>query len=195
MCPRKRRTAPSGATLHIVNRGVDRRQIFFEPFDYQYFLTLLAKAKTRSPVRVFGYALMPNHFHLVAQAAEDKAISAYMKWVSGCYACELRALTRTRGNGHVFQQRYWSDVVDSDLDFLRLMRYVEANPMRAKLVARAESWPWSSLYARHEGGSGILDDWPVSLPDNWTDIVNASQPAEELAKIRAVQQRGRPPRT
>jgi putative transposase len=80
--------------------------------------------------------------------------------------------TRTLGNGHVFQQRFWSDPIRDEYHFLTALRYIEANPVTGNLVTRAERWPWSSLALRDSSGIGLLDSLPLSLPPNWIDVVN-----------------------
>ena len=76
--------------------------------------------------------------HLLLEPKTDEALSAYMQWVTGCYSCYLRTRTETVGHGHVFQRRFWSVGVEDMLHFLMVLRYIEANPLRAKLVDRAE---------------------------------------------------------
>ena len=173
--PRQARYAPAPSVFHVTNRGVERRRLFHKAADYQAFLRLLVIGRKRFAVRVFGVCLMPNHFHLVIWIESHSALSAYLHWVQGCYACDLRSHTRTVGNGHVFQQRFWSDVITDDFHFVNVMRYVERNPKESSLVKRAEAWRWSSLVVR-----GCADSWldplPVPLPSNWLAIVN--QPAE-----------------
>lgn len=169
--PRRARYAPAGCTFHVTNRGVERRRLFFKDSDYQEFLRLLAIGREHYEMKVFGLCLMPNHFHALVQADLDHALSAYWRWVQGCYACDLRAHTLTLGYGHVFQQRYWSDVINDQFHFLNVLRYIERNPKASNLVEYAEAWPWSSLALR---GSecGWLDPLPLRLPANWLDIVN-----------------------
>jgi hypothetical protein len=76
----------------------------------------------------------------------------------------------------------------------RALRYVEANPLRAKLVERAEAWRWSSLCCRERGIGlcAMLDEWPVDHPADWLEIVNEPLPEEELARVHASVRKGRP---
>jgi putative transposase len=176
--PRRARYAPTGCIFHVVNRGVERRRLFFEPADYQAFVSLLAKAKERWPVRIFGVCIMPNHYHLLVQPVADGALSAYFHWVQGCYACDFRAQTGSKGYGHVFQQRFWSGIVVDQFHLLTSLRYVEANPREGQLVACAEAWEWSSLAMRTRGEQ-LLDPLPMVLPANWTEMVNTEREPEE----------------
>jgi len=74
--------------------------------------------------------------------------------------------------GHVYQRRFWSSVITTDEECFCVLRYIEANPLRAKLVTRAEDWVWGSLWERTTHGRAILACPPVSLPPNWSDLVN-----------------------
>jgi putative transposase len=153
----------------------------------------LVRAGTRRfAVRLNGYSAMPNHFHLILEPMEDNALSAYMQWVTGCYSCYFRVRTRTVGHGHVFQRRFWSAAIHDDLHFLMVLRYIEANPVRAKLVPRAEQWGWNSLADRLDGK--FRSDRCALLPADWCEIVNLPQRREVLERLRKeiTPKRGRP---
>jgi putative transposase len=176
----------------VTNRGNDRRRIFADAADYRSFLHRLDLGKRRYAVRLHGLCLMPNHFHALVLPEEDGALSAYLQWVTARYACDLRAATHTTGGGHIFQRRFWSGGIDDPLHLLRVLRYIEANPVRGKLVERAEEWPWSSLALRAERG-WLLDPIPLALPDDWLALVNRDQPVGEVKQIEQPIRRGRPP--
>ena len=190
---RKNRFAPPGLAYHVVNRRNDRQTVFHEAADYTAFLDLLAAGVRRFRVLVFAYCLMPNHFHLIAQPQDEQALSAFMQWVTCRYACRYRQQTETVGQGHVFQRRFWNAPLYDDHAFLVVLRYVEANPLRAGLVDRAEAWGWSSMRERDQPGD-ILSPLPLALPAQWTEIVNAPLPEGTLAQIRraTVPTAGRP---
>ena len=83
--------------------------------------------------------------------------------------------------------------MQSDEHFLRVCRYVEGNPLRARLVKRAEQWRWSSLHARvHRSELVTVREWPVNRPRNWTSIVNELLPRDELTDLRESVNRGKP---
>lgn len=190
--PRARRTAWAGAIFHVVNRGVERRKVFLDEHDYKRFITLLRLGKEKAPVKVYGFCLMPNHFHIVISPESDEALGEFMHWVTGKYALEFRVRTETRGLGHVFQQRYWSRGCDEVVPFFLMLRYVEANAVRAALIRRAEEWRWGSLFARERGDTSVLDEPPFELPSYWAALVNRPQFDWELAFARFKPKRGRP---
>ena len=190
--PRSGRCSWAGAIFHVVNRGVERRRVYLDEADYERFLVLLQLGKDCADIKVYGFCLMPNHFHIVLEPQAEGAMSRYLQWVTGRYAAELRTKTQTRGLGHVFQQRYWNRGCDGVDDFFLLLRYVEANAHRANLVWQAEAWQWGSLYARQKGDTAILDPPPFELPAYWTALVNRPQLDRELAFARFKPKRGRP---
>ncbi len=102
----------------------------------------------------------------------------------------------SRGGGHLYQGRFKSFPVEEDDYFHTLCRYVEANPLRAGLVERAEDWQWSGLWRRAGGEAGddvpALSPWPVEQPRNWTARVNANFAERQLESLRECVDRGRP---
>lgn len=193
---RKNRFAPPGLTFHVVNRGNDRKIVFRQDLDYIAFMELLAGGVRKFDVLVFGYCLMPNHFHLLMEPRVVGALSAFMEWVTGRYACALRRQTDTLGHGHVFQRRFWNAAISDDLAFVSVLRYLEANPVRASLAPEADLWPWSSFSERATRARKILSPLPLVLPPRWSELVNVMQREETLNKIRSelTRRAGRPTR-
>jgi putative transposase len=190
--PRQPRFAPAQICTHVVNRGNDKRRIFFNDADYDLFIDLMASAKRRAAVSVFAVCPMPNHFHAVLRPEQEGALSTYMHWLTSYYAIDFRARTNTRGHGHVFQQRYWNDVACDERHLLIQLRYVEANPVRANLVREPEEWPWSSYTIRLHAENELLDPLPVDLPKNWRELLMTPQPEEEIEPLRRPKRVGRP---
>ena len=188
----RRRIVPDNSIQHIVNRGNDKKVIFPEPVDYAAFLVLLREARELFAVHLYAYCLMPNHFHLVVHVENLEAISAYMHYVEREHACDLRRCYRSKGHGHVFQRRYWNDTVESDGRLIRLIRYVEANPIRARLVSAPEHWEWSSFWDRETGERDLLHPTPYGLPRDWKTVVSAPQQRIDLEDIRNPIKMGRP---
>ena len=182
--PRKNRFAPPGYWLHITQRGNDRQRVFLSDADRQYFLDLLAARSQERGVRVAAYTLMSNHFHLVAIGDQTDAISLFMMDLSGLYATYRNAVHRH--TGHLWQSRFYSAVLDSD-HWATALRYVELNPVRARMVGRAEDHVWSSARS-HLGLAptpGWLDTeqfhrhWPT--PDDWRNSLGTLTSREAAA--------------
>ena len=189
---RRRRLVPPNSIQHIVNRGNDKKIIFPQEVDYGSFLALLREARELFAVALYAYCLMPNHFHLVVRAAGLEALSAYMHFIQCLHACDLRACDRTRGHGHIFQRRYWNKCVEGSGYLLTVMKYVEANPVRAGLVRWAADWEWSSMWERVTGERDLLQPSGLWLPDDWPLIVTMPLQEPDLQRIRRPIKRGRP---
>jgi len=190
--PKRPRLILPGSVHHIVNRGNDKKVIFPEPVDYGSFLALLREARERFNVKLYAYCLMPNHFHLVVWVANLAAISAYMHFVQCLHACDLRRCDRSRGHGHIFQRRYWNKPVEGNGYLMTVMKYVEANPVRAGLTDWAHKWEWSSMWDRVTGERDLLHPSPISLPDDWPTVVTVPLQTPDLERIRRPLKRGRP---
>jgi len=190
--PRRPRDIVAGEIYHVINRGNDRRVIFSQDADYEHFLDLLDRGFERADVSILGFCAMPTHFHLLVRPETNDALSTYMHWVTGRYACDLRAKNQTTGNGHVFQRRYWSKEVASESQFLTVLRYIEANALRSELVMRAEDWRWGSLADREGGCPRLICPAPVAIPKEWAALVNLPQEEFRLRLIRRSANLARP---
>jgi putative transposase len=135
------RIAYPGAVDHVVGRGNDRGDVFFDDEDRRYYLELLSKAVTGFRLRVYAYALMSNHIHLFLRTMLPN-ISAVMYHVNIGYSHYFNK--RHGKTGHLFESRFKSKLVQEDRYFLALLRYVHLNPVKAGMAARPEQYAWSS---------------------------------------------------
>jgi putative transposase len=192
--PRPRRAAPGGLVYHVLNRANARRRIFETHGDYLAFEGILADVQERLSTRILAWCLMPNHWHLVLWPREDGELSDFMRLVTLIHTQRWHAHRETIGSGHLYQGRFKSFAVQDDVHFLTVCRYVEANALRARLVARAEDWRWSSIGRAHRGRTERphTDEWPVPRPSGWTDYVNEVSAPTELERLRICAQRGAP---
>jgi len=126
--------------------------VFHKAEDYEAFLRILALGCERIDMRLLAWCLMPNHFHLVLWPAGDGDLARWMQWVTTCHV--RRYHRHYKGSGHVWQGRYKSFVAQDTTYLLNLLRYVERNPVRAGLAARAEDWHWSSARFAGSGSPG-----------------------------------------
>jgi len=193
--PKPPRHAPGGIIFHCINRGNARSRIFDDDGDYAAFERVLGESLTRVPVRLLAYCLMPNHWHLILWPSADGQLPAFMHWLTVTHVRRWHAHQHTEGAGHLYQGTYKSFPVQDDGHYLVVARYVERNPLRAKLVERAEDWRWSSLWAVEHGQAqqrGLLSQWPVARPADWVELVNIPQSPAELEAVRVSVRRGRP---
>ncbi len=142
--PRKLRIQLAGGLYHVGSRGNGRRTLFHDALAYARFLELLGATVTRFHWLCHTYCLMPNHFHLLIETT-DANISIGTQWLKGRYAQWFNM--RGGQTGHVFEGRYFSELVQSDSHLLGLVRYILNNPVRAGLCADASGWEWSSYRA------------------------------------------------
>jgi putative transposase len=191
--PRRPRAYLQGRIFHVMNRGARRQRLFDDPDDYDAFVRLLAKSLRGQNVELFAYCVMPNHWHLVIGAAEPRELSALMHRLTTTHSRRWYLSHGAEGEGAVYQGRFNAVPVQADRHFLWVCRYVERNPLRARLVSRAEGWPWSSL-GRDPGDrySPVPAEWPVERPDDWCHKVNSPQSTGEEKAVRDALHEGRP---
>jgi putative transposase len=172
--PRPHRVFPPDSVLHVINRGNDRRRLFTGDADYRAFRHLMRYTQREVPLRLLAYVLMPNHWHLVVWPHAAEELWRFLQRLTGTHASRLRRQLGTVGEGHIYQGRYKSVIIETQQQFVNVMRYVEANPMRSGLVTRAEDWRWSSLPERMREARA-MSRGPLELPpiEDWVRIVNA----------------------
>jgi putative transposase len=177
----------------VINRGVDRRRLFFSDDDYRGFEALIQDVYDEVPLPIKTYELMPNHWHFAVVPTEDDQVSRFFQLLAGTHAKRLRSKSKTIGDGHIYQDRFRSFSVEGDEHFIALCRYIERNALRAGLVSRAEDWPWGGLWKRLHSAPKWLDSgWCLPLSSDWVDRVNMPLTAAELAAIRQSIRTGRP---
>ncbi len=190
--PRTSRAPAGGYCYHVLNRGNARAEVFHKEADFQAFLEILAEASLRHPMRLLAYCLIPNHFHLALWPAQDGDLSRWMHWLLTTHV--RRYQRHYHSSGHIWQGRFKSFPIQED-DHLRVvLRYIERNPLRAKLVARAEDWPWSSLKALSDPSATPvrLDPGPAPRGAGWIEAVNAAMFEAEVERVRDSIRRDRP---
>jgi putative transposase len=195
--PRRLRVAPGGLMYHALNRAVGRATIFETDADYLAFERVIEFVHRRLPIRIVGYVLMPNHFHLVLWPRQDGELSQFMRLLTVTHANRWHANRHTTGTGPLYQGRFKSFPIEQDDHALAVLRYVDRNPLRAKKVERSQDWRWGSLYhlqSRRPRPAWLLppEDWPVERRRDWVSWVNSPQTRRELAAIRESITRGRP---
>ncbi|MEK7128747.1 MAG: transposase [Patescibacteria group bacterium] len=185
--PRNARVDVGGEVYHVINRANGRLRIFNKDEDYQLFEKLLLETKELIGMRILAYELMSNHWHLVLYPKNDGDLGAFMHRLSNAHTRKVHARTNTNGSGHLYQGRYKSFLVDSENYLLAVIKYVERNAVRAKLVRRCEDWQWGGAWRRVHGTTEqkkLLDRIPTSLPDDYTKWINASERPDNLDAIR-----------
>src|SRR3989338_8764533 len=193
--PRVPRVDIGGEIYHVINRANGRTTIFHKKENYIHFEKLFAEAKKRVDMRIVAYCLMPNHWHLVLYPRHDGDLSVFMQWLTLTHTQQYHSRTKTIGYGHLYQGRYKSFLVEKDNHLLQLIRYVERNPFRAKLVKKAQDWQWGSAYRRTQGTpqeKALLSDTIIELPEDYLEWLNEKEDAGTLIRIRQSVNKGTP---
>ncbi len=193
--PRQPRIDFGDHVYHVINRANARVKIFETDKDYLLFEELLEEAKELIDMRILSYCIMPNHWHLVLYPIKDGDLAQFMKWLTTTHTRKWHVAHKTIGSGHLYQGRYKSFLVQEDSYFMQLCRYVERNPLRAKLVERAEDWRWSSLWRREEGTTKqkkLLSEWLIPPPANYLAEINEKEEEGARETIRGCISKGKP---
>jgi putative transposase len=185
---------------HALNRGNNRDPVFLGAADYRAFLSALVQTQVRYPFRLYGYCLMPNHFHLLLEPEPGRSISRILQSLTVAHTWRYHRQHATVG--HVWQGRFKSPVIQSDEHALTVLRYIEANPLRAGLVTDLRDHPWSSYPAHGQGRADrLLAELPcwVGLASTekgrqgcWRSWVQTPLTEAELTAVRQSVSSGRP---
>ena len=156
---RKPRIEVEGGLYHLITRGVDRRDIFHSPEDFQKFIAILSSQKTKLPFYLYAYCLMTNHVHLLIERMTDDVGRIMHRVLTGYTQYYNRKYRRT---GHLLQGRHKAILCQSDPYLAELVRYIHLNPVRAKMAKRPEEYLYSShrTYIGAEP-AGAVDVEPV----------------------------------
>jgi len=129
------------ALYHVTSRGNRRANIFLDNRDFLIWLDLLAEAVEKHAIKVHGYCLMPNHFHLLIETPCAN-LSQVMHMLNARYCQHFNKRHGT--TGHVIQGRFHAVLIEFNQQLLAVSRYVSLNPVRAKLVNDPADWAWSN---------------------------------------------------
>lgn len=181
---------------HVLNRAVGRMQIFKKQSEYQTFLEILAEAKEETGVRILAFAIMPNHWHLALYPREDGDLAVFMHLLTNAHTRRVHAETGTTGTGPLYQGRYKSFMIEDDTHLITVIKYIERNPVRAKLVRTCEEWRWGSAWLRAQGNANqiarLINEPPVDLPKDYMRWINTSDKEDDLEQLRTSVRRGSP---
>ena len=198
--PRLPRIWIESVPRHVVQRGVDRAAIFFHEDDYAAYLANLTQYQSEWGVQVHAYCLMTNHIHLLLSGDHAYSVPRFMKAVNQRYVQYINGAYRRSGT--LWEGRYKSSLIESERYFLTCMRYIELNPVRARMVANAGDYCWSSYRANAAGKrDAALQLHPLYLAINedpekrlrlYADFVDKAVTSDELETLRDSLQTGRP---
>lgn len=179
-----RRWPVDGLICHVYNRAAAKVPLFTTADDYRRFLHLLQQTKQESGhgLKVHGYCVMPNHWHLIICPQTTQALSQFMRHLTRRHAIAHIAEHPQR-SGAIYQGRFRSVPVQDGVHLSTLLLYVDRNPLKAKIVKRAEDWLWSSVLG-HAGveNDPLLDHLPGASFADWLTRVNTIDATDMLAE-------------
>ena len=154
--PRKPRIEFEGAFYHVITRGNQRQKIFRDTADYEKFLQILTIYKNRYHYRLYVYALMGNHVHLLIETGKTP-LSKVFQGINQSYTLYFNRRYKTIG--HLFQGRYKAILCDWDNYLLALLKYIHQNPLRACIAETLEAYRWCShqAYTGKHNPLGLVD--------------------------------------
>ncbi len=188
--PRRLRDGTGQHVFHVLNRAIEGLVLFHTPSDYRGFLRIFCDTTTLEPMRLLAFCVMPTHWHLVLWPPDDTALSSFMKRLSATHAQYWRRGRESIGRGAVYQGRYKAIAVQDDQHLWQVVRYVERNALRAKLVAAAEDWEWCSAWRAGGRDRPALTPWIEPRPADWLEVLNQPEPPAMLSRVREAVRRG-----
>jgi putative transposase len=189
--PRTPRVVVPGVPHHVTQRGNRGADVFLDDDDYQQYLLWLHQYADKHRLKVWAYCLMTNHIHLVVVPESPTALAATMRPLQMRHAQALNA--RQQAGGHVWHSRYFSCAMDDD-HLVAAVRYVERNPVRAGLVDRAGSYPWSSApgHCRLRQDPFVEADMPLlARVSRWSEWLS-DEDLRATERLRAQTMKGLP---
>lgn len=145
---------------HVMLRGINKEQIFFDDKDYDKFINILLRCKSICHFELYAYCIMPNHVHLLLKET-DESVSQIMKRIGCRFVYWYNA--KYERVGHLFQDRFKSEPVEDDSYFLSVLRYIHDNPVAAGLCRKMADYPYSSYRSYFEKVSFIDKDFVFSM--------------------------------
>ncbi len=174
---------------HITHRGNRRQPVFFDDADREYYRHWLRRDATKWGLDIWAYCLMTNHIHLVVTANSSYSLRKVLGRAQSRHA---RWVNRRRGwSGHLWEDRFHSSLLD-EAHFHNAVQYVELNPVRAGIVARAESYQWSSARSHCLGVDDPLLSGVIAPQPGWSAWLEKGLPAADIEQLRLNTSTGRP---
>ena len=173
--PRIARVCTSGYPHHITQRGNNKEKAFFDDEDRRFYLDVLRRYKDKYEMKIFAYCLMGNHVHVLAVPEKETSLA---KGVGGTNLLYTQYINRKYNrSGRLWQNRFFSSVVEEEPYLWAVIRYIELNPVRANLAKKAEDYQWSSDRAHMLGAK---DD--ILSKESWFDDKEIKAYREFLSK-------------
>ena len=180
-----------GCPHHVTQRGNRRQKTFFQDSDYQLYAYLMSEFCHKAKTEVWAYCLMPNHVHFVMVPKTESGLRNAIGEAHRRYTLKINS--RKNWRGHLWQERFHSFPMDESY-LLATVRYIELNPVAAKLCAKPEHWPWSSASAHLSGIDDILVSTKPMLNRviDWSEYLQQPNDPRKITKLRIHSNTGQP---
>lgn len=178
---------------HVTQRGNNLADVFFDDEDKAAYLSILKNYREKLDVEIWAYCLMTNHVHLLTVPADEKSLSRCIGRTNLVYTQHVNR--KYKRSGRLWQNRFFSTVVDSETYLWAVARYIENNPVKSALVIRPEDYPWSSCRAHVCGQNDGLIVGERLFDENDREMYRrflTQQDPEAEREIRAKTSTGRP---
>ena len=152
---RNARIKSSSSIYHIMLRGINRQQIFYDNEDYVYFIKQLDRFKQPCGYKLYAYCLMGNHVHLLLKEGSAMPVGNVIKHIGGAFVYWYNL--KYERTGHLFQDRFKSEPVDSKTYLAQVFRYILQNPVKAGICGKPEDYQYSSAKEYLLGARGITN--------------------------------------
>ena len=198
--PRTARIVYPNVAVHVTQRGNNRGRCFFSQSDHLAYLRFLHSFAPEAGCTVHAYCLMPNHVHLLLTPRSRESCAALMKRLGQHY---VHHVNRTHGRtGTLWEGRFWSAACASERYVLACYRYIELNPIRAKLASAPDAYLWSSYHANalgredsvlvpHDSYLALAGD-PARRRRAYRSLFSWALDTKDLEEIRNASRSGRP---
>jgi putative transposase len=191
--PRIARAVAARFPHHVVQRGNNREKIFFSDEDKEKYISLLKKYADKCNSPILAYCLMNNHVHLLTRPKKEESLYKMMQGVTLCYTQYInRTYKRT---GRLWESRYYSCIVDKERYLWAVVKYIEQNPKRAKIIKKEEDYTYSSAKAHIRGKRDELlgeELFKEGQRKDYIELLRTSTPEEHIIGIRYSTRTGRP---
>jgi len=158
--PRTAREKSESGIYHIMLRGINRQDLFEDDEDRQKFIEKLVLYKEKSSYKIYAYCLMSNHVHMLLHETKDP-LSLVIKRISSSY---VYYYNKKYGRcGHLLQERFKSEAVETDSYLLTVLRYIHQNPRKANMIDKLEEYKWSSYNEYLDSGKLVDVDYVLSM--------------------------------
>jgi putative transposase len=184
------RVIAPGIPHHVTQRGNRRQQTFFCDDDYTAYIDLMSEWCAKCHVDIWAWCLMPNHVHLIAVPESEQGLARAIGEAHRRYTRRINF--REKWRGHLWQERFASFPMDEN-HLLAAARYVEMNPVAARLVSHPDEYPWSSAKAHlaAQNDQLVKIEPLLSMVSSWNEFLSLSTKAE-METFRKHERSGRP---